>query len=155
LYNEYRRKVLVSEVNNSADGIHQSNRDAQAKGHLDYIEKLILKKKKKENMNAKMKEEFLSKEMEPCSFKPKINHTYHLSHRDEFVEENRAGRIDKLYKMGIQIISNRKDKDKHDIDIELHGKECTFQPNTEKKFMKEEEKINNDIFNEKRLRVNV
>jgi hypothetical protein len=100
-------------------------------------------------MYAKMKEEINEKEMEGCTFKPKINEDYHLS-KEGIEVDDRTDRWDKLYKTGIQIISSKKDKPKDIIEVELYGKECTFRPKiyTEQP-IKEDNKIHNDIYNEK------
>jgi hypothetical protein len=53
--------------------------------------------------------------------------------------------------MGIGIVSSKKDRPKAEIEIELYGKECTFKPDTtfSKEEIKEDKKIDNDIYNEK------
>lgn len=144
IYNEYRNKIL--DLNNPEE--INSKKDKE-KGIMEYIDKLIVKKKKKENMYAKMKEEINEKEMEGCTFKPKINEDYHLT-KEGIEVDDRTDRWDKLYKTGIQIISSKKDKSKDIIEVELYGKECTFRPKiyTEQP-IKEDSKIHNDIYNEK------
>jgi hypothetical protein len=100
-------------------------------------------------MYAKMKEEFSEKELEGCTFKPKINEDYHTS-REGLEIDDRSGRWDKLYKTGIQIVSSKKDKPKDVIEVELYGKECTFRPKFfSEQPIKEDSKIQNDIYNEK------
>lgn len=95
-----------------------------------------------------MKEEFSNKEMEGCTFTPKINTDYHRGDGEEI--EDRNGRIERMYKMGMQIISSRKDKPKEDIEVELYGKECTFKPEIKKEFnISHDDKYNNDIYNDK------
>jgi len=44
---------------------------------------------------------------------------------------------EKLYKIGVQIVSNRKDVPKENIEVIINGKECSFRPNTEKPFIAE------------------
>jgi hypothetical protein len=105
-------------------------------------------------MNAKFKEELLAKEMDDCTFKPKIIKNYHhRDHGDEVVEghDMRRDRWESLYKIGMQIVSNRKDRRKDDIEAEMYTKECTFKPNLEpsKEMPKISKKIQNDIYNEK------
>lgn len=99
---------------------------------------------------AKLKEDISNRETIGCTFKPKINEEYHAS-REGIEIEDGPGRIDRLYKMGIQIISNRKDKPRDEIEKEIYGKECTFKPNMtkEQKTVKEEVKFHNDIYTEK------
>ncbi len=99
-------------------------------------------------MNAKLREEINEKEMEGCTFKPKINDDYHTS-REGIEIEDRTGRWDKLYRTGIQIVSSKKDKPKEILEVELHGKECTFRPKFVSDPIKDDGKIQNDIYNEK------
>jgi hypothetical protein len=102
-------------------------------------------------MNAKIKEELSNKELEGCTFKPKINSGYHAG-RDGVEIEDRSGRLNKLYKLGIQIVSAKKDRPRDELEIEQNGTECTFKPNTQKSNeipIKEDPKIQNDIYNEK------
>jgi len=95
-----------------------------------------------------MKEDQHTKELEDCSFRPKINDDYKPD--KELIEvEDRSNRWEKLYKMGIQIITNKKDKPRNDIDQEIHGKECTFKPKMDQNLIKEEKKLKNDIYGEK------
>ena len=100
-------------------------------------------------MNLKLKEEFSNAEMLGCTFKPKINEGHPTSRENVEQPEDKSARWDKLYKMGIQIISNKKDKPKSEIEIETYGKECTFKPNITKEMVPENDKIQNDIYNEK------
>lgn len=83
-------------------------------------------------MNAKFKEELITKELSHCTFKPQIINNYHSQREEVGLENSRVPRIEQLYKMGIQIIENKKDRPKHEIEVELYGKECVHQPNTKK-----------------------
>lgn len=49
---------------------------------------------------------------------------------------------EKLYKIGLQIITNRKDMPRDDVDVILNGKECSFRPNIEKPILSDEIKDN-------------
>jgi hypothetical protein len=101
-------------------------------------------------MNKQLKEEFGNRELEGCTFNPKINNDYH-DNRDGVQLDDKTKRWDKLYKMGIQIISNKKDKPRDVLDQEMYKEFCTFEPNLNKevKKIKEDPKINNDIYNER------
>jgi len=144
LYDQYRKRVY--DLENSNENLHK-NQDKK-ENHTEYIDKLILKKKKQEKVNAKIKQEFKDKELEGCSFQPKINDDYKPD--KELIEvEDRSNRWEKLHKMGIQIITNKKDKPRNDIDHEIHGKECTFKPKDQHQPIKEHKKIKNDIYTEK------
>jgi hypothetical protein len=95
----------------------------------DYTDILIMKKKKQEKLNEKMREEKQLRELENCTFKPKIN-SYtpkdNVCPIDAFQKDQR---IEVLYKKGIELLINKKDKTKEDLEIEKYGKECTFKPN--------------------------
>lgn len=67
------------------------------------------------------------------------------------MNEPRLQRYHQLYKMGIQIVSGKKDRLRDEIDIENHGKNCTFRPDTEKPkdVVNKEIKAKNDIYGEK------
>lgn len=55
--------------------------------------------------------------------------------------------MNQLYTMGKEIVSNKKDKSKMDIEFENQEKECSFQPKTTKyKINSEEEAIANAMF---------
>jgi len=126
LFSEFRRKLQNTEE--ETDPHSNDNRSF----NLQYIELLILKKKKQENNNLKLKEMTFNKELEKCTFKPETNQDYPLKdtiHADEDSHQ----RVEYLYKLGIQILKNKKDKTKHEKDFEKDGKECTFKPNIESK----------------------
>jgi hypothetical protein len=95
-----------------------------------------------------LKEEIKDKELSECTFKPKIMSNYEINREEEVFDEPRLKRFNQLYKMGIQIVSNKKDRQREEIDIEIHGKDCTFKPNIDKPETKEIKAVN-DIYNEK------
>lgn len=101
-------------------------------------------------MNAKLKEELADRELIGCTFKPLINDRYETNREEEVFDEPRMPRYDQLYKMGMQIVSSKKDKLKDDIEVDLYGKDCTFKPNIEKpRDDSKEYRFENDIYNEK------
>ena len=69
------------------------------------------------------------KELENCTFKPKINN---YAGETNIIKNGPAQRIDQLYKKGLSSVVNKKDKTKDEIEVERFGKECTFKPNLEK-----------------------
>jgi sucrose-6-phosphate hydrolase SacC (GH32 family) len=96
---------------------------------LDFVEVMNLKKKKVEKYTEEIRKEKELKEMENCTFKPKINN-YNL--RDNVVPLDGGGnqRIELLYKKGTEnLINKKKTKTKVDIDFEKNGRECSFKPN--------------------------
>ena len=86
-----------------------------------------------------------------CTFKPKINSDYKSKEEEGSSVHDRTHRFDKLYKMGLEIITSRKDKPRDVLELELYGKECTFKPNISKNspISSEETKFHNDIYHEK------
>jgi len=79
------------------------------------------------------------KELEKCTFKPKIN--YYHNNDTNIVRmttnsnnsNNNEDRIEQMYKRGLYNIANKKDKTKDEVDLERFGKECTFKPKIENK----------------------
>lgn len=121
---------------------------------MAYIDKLILKRQKQQNTYVKLKSEYKDKELEPCTFKPKVNEKYEPSAREEVEGDSdpRKDRWEKLYRIGIQTQANRKDKPKDDLEVELHGQECSFRPDltlTKEPMNESNKRIKNDIYNEK------
>lgn len=111
-----------------------NNLKSPKKNEIDYIEAMNLKKKKQEKMNEKIREEKQLKELENCTFKPKINEYKFRENVINVVEGTnipltREQRIDQLYKKGTEFIMGKKNKTKDDYEIEKYGKECTFKPN--------------------------
>lgn len=51
---------------------------------------------------------------------------------------------EKLYKSGLQIVSNKKELSRDEIDVILNGKECSFRPNIDKPIIVDERK--DDIY---------
>lgn len=78
-----------------------------------------------------MKEENEKRALEGCTFKPKINN-YNGNESNVMRCEGGQSRIDQLYKKGRSNITNKKDKTKDEVELEKHGRECTFKPNLEK-----------------------
>lgn len=87
---------------------------------MEYIDRLLIQGKKRIAENQKIKEELERKEMEQCTFKPKIN---------EKVDKTQAStRIEELYKKGKKDLKSRKDKSKAEIEVIGQEQELTFQP---------------------------
>ena len=90
-----------------------------------------MKQKKKEILNQKIREERELKELENCTFKPKINN---YSYKDNIIpcdlnEFAPNMRIQTLHRIGTEMLINKKDKTKDDIELERYREECTFKPN--------------------------
>jgi hypothetical protein len=98
-------------------------------------------------MYAKLKEEFGNKEVMECTFKPKINKVSIEGKADSVEVEDSSKRWEKLFKMGTQIISTKKDKPREEIEKELHGEHCTFKPDIKSRPVTEDDsKFKNDIY---------
>lgn len=92
---------------------------------LDFVDVMIYKKIKKEKMNEKIREEKEIKELENCTFKPKINN---YQFRDNVISLDKQQRLNRLYQKGTETLINKKNKTKDDLDVEKYGAECTFKP---------------------------
>jgi len=95
------------------------------KFNINFIKLLLIKKKKREKLMAKKREEMESKELEACSFTPKINTDFPL-------DQPRNDRFENLSKLGTKHLQARKDKTKEEYEVEQNGKECTHKPNVSK-----------------------
>ena len=139
---KFREKIL-SEPNGKND--NNENNESKSDPHLEYIERIMLARKKRIAENQKIKEENEKKAMLECTFKPK------MQNKSTIKKTNGANRFKELFIKGSEKEKNRKNRTQDDFDLEKHGKECTFQPN----LIKEEEanipetRFKNDIYNEK------
>ena len=168
IYHNYKEKISVNqnETNSSNSQFKKSN--------MEYIDRILLMDKKRIAENQKIKEELEKKQLQECTFKPKINITYPLMKKnskeknkdiDKNSDENKnkddnkksneekknINRIEELYEKGKKELQSRKDRTKEEIEIEQQKNECTFQPylydlNKEKI---PENNFSNDIYNEK------
>ena len=168
IYQNYKEKISVNqnETNSSNSQFKKSN--------MEYIDRILLMDKKRIAENQKIKEELEKKQLQECTFKPKINITYPLMKKnskeknkdiDKNSDENKnkddnkksneekknINRIEELYEKGKKELQSRKDRTKEEIEIEQQKNECTFQPylydlNKEKI---PENNFSNDIYNEK------
>jgi len=136
LSNNFRNKIQKDvDPNNEISESHYDEKKSTLK--MDYINLLLIKKKKREKIMAKKKEEEEHKELDSCTFSPKI--------LEYLLEQPRNNRFDTLFKMGTRVNQNRKDRPRAEIEVEKNGKECTFKPNLSidlpaaKSFPKEED----------------
>ncbi len=103
---------------------------------LNYMH-ILMKKKKKEILNQKIREERELKELENCTFKPKINN---YANKDNVVPFEMNGiqaelRIEKLHRIGTETLINKKDKTRDDMELEKNRKEYTFKPSINDRFV--------------------
>jgi hypothetical protein len=79
---------------------------------------LLLEQKKKE-------------ELKDCTFKPHLEANYVSKRRQGESVNERENRFDHLYTLGKELIANKKNKTKMDIENE-EFKFCSFKPDTSK-----------------------
>ena len=121
--------------------------------HMKYIEKILLHDKKRAIEIQKAKEELEKKELQECTFKPKINPEYisdktKKSNLNENKPENKKSRMVELYEKGTADIKKRKNKTREEMEVESQIEECTFQPKKITEVIPED-KYKNDIYKEK------
>jgi hypothetical protein len=87
---------------------------------------------------AKLKEDNELKELQSCSFKPKINNTFYsqsTGNRDLIIDSKEA-RYETLFKLGTSQEKKRKDKTVTERENETFNQEvCTFSPKLEKYYL--------------------
>ena len=172
LYQKYKDKIYIGQSDNTVT----SNSNCQLKksnNNIEYIERILLLDKKRIAENQKIKEKLKQKEIEECTFKPKINPPYVVVKKgkednikkkskeekkdlkdDKFLNKNKSkgkNKFEELYEQGKKILQSKKDKPKEEIELEQQRKECTFQPSIKNNDIKKVPKTNfkNDIYNEK------
>ena len=136
---------------------NKNNKETEEKDpHMQHIEKILLHDKKRIVEIQKVKEELEKKELEECTFKPKINPEYSGNKKNNKTketkkEENKKSRMVELYEKGTADIKKRKNKTKDEMEVEDQINECTFQP---KKISEKipETKFSNDIYKEKQYK---
>ena len=124
--------------------------------HMKYIEKILLHDKKRVIEIQKAKEELEKKELQECTFKPKINPEYisdktKKNSSNENKKENKKNRMVELYEKGTADIKKRKNKTREEMEVESQIKECTFQPKKITEVIPED-KYKNDIYKEKQYK---
>ena len=173
LYQKYKDKVF-SLQNETVT----SNSNSQIKKpNMEYIDRILLLDKKRIAETQKIKEEMDKKQIQECTFKPRIN-SYQVNkkgkkQKEENNNSNEAdskdksdkkvkndnkknkSKFDELYEHGKNKIKNKIQKSREEIELEEQKNECTFQPNIKgldpKKIPKTN--FNNDIYNEKEYKI--
>jgi hypothetical protein len=132
IYSEYLMKLNEFDPEQHSGEVENKTKQDE---RLAYIERLLMKKKKKDTENQKQKIQMMEKEMENCSFKPKLDLTsnyYKNLNKDETPSSNKGKRYEQLFQIGTQKRQERRDADKIEMDYAKYGKECTFEPKLEK-----------------------
>jgi hypothetical protein len=171
-YEKYQDKITSMENDNEEDSNKNNNKpkekekeknddnandnDNKEDPHMKYIEKILLHDKKRVYEIQKAKEELEKKELQECTFKPKINPEYVSSktkknNLKENKNENKKNRMIELYEKGTADIKKRKNKTREEMEVESQIKECTFQPKKISEVIPED-KYKNDIYKEKQYK---
>ena len=137
----YREKIL-NETNGS-----NTNTENKSDPHMEYIERIMMARKKRLAENQKIKEENEKKAMLECTFKPK------MQNKSTIKKTSGANRFKELFIKGSEKEKNRKNRTQDDFDLEKNGKECTFKPNIEQSTTIPETHFTNDIYNEKSYQI--
>ena len=164
--NKYFEKYQQKNIDNDEDNKNKTkkekskeknenndNKENKEDPHMKYIEKILLHDKKRAIEIQKVKEELEKKELQECTFKPKINPEYisdktKKSNLNENKPENKKSRMVELYEKGTADIKKRKNKTREEMEIESQIEECTFQPKKITEVIPED-KYKNDIYKEK------
>ena len=164
--NKYFEKYQQKNIDNDEDNKNKTkkekskekqdnndNNENKEDPHMKYIEKILLHDKKRAIEIQKAKEELEKKELQECTFKPKINPEYisdktKKSNLNENKPENKKSRMVELYEKGTADIKKRKNKTREEMEVESQIEECTFQPRKITEVIPED-KYKNDIYKEK------
>ena len=164
--NKYFEKYQQKNIENDEDNKNKTkkekskeknenndNKENKEDPHMKYIEKILLHDKKRAIEIQKAKEELEKKELQECTFKPKINPEYisdktKKSNLNENKPENKKSRMVELYEKGTADIKKRKNKTREEMEVESQIEECTFQPKKITEVIPED-KYKNDIYKEK------
>ena len=164
--NKYFEKYQQKNIENDEDNNNKTkkekskekkdnneNNENKEDPHMKYIEKILLHDKKRAIEIQKAKEELEKKELQECTFKPKINPEYisdktKKSNLNENKPENKKSRMVELYEKGTADIKKRKNKTREEMEVESQIEECTFQPRKITEVIPED-KYKNDIYKEK------
>lgn len=142
LYTDFRRKIVSSndevEDQNFPHSHSTNNPHTHAKAvDYDYFNTIQQKKKLKEKINEKIREEKELKELEYCTFKPKINNNYPIRDNivplDDNILRTSEYRVEQMYKVGTETLISRKNRTRDDMELDKNAKECTFKPNINEK----------------------
>ena len=155
LYEKYQDKMSSIENNKKNKDDKDNKNDKDNDSHMKYIEKILLHDKKRVVEIQKVKEELEKKELQECTFKPKINPDYISNKTNKEKEnknsDNKKDRMVEMYEKGTADIKKRKNRTKDEMEVEAQIKECTFQPKKIKGKIPET-KFSNDIYKEKQYK---
>ena len=122
---KFREKIFNNNpdiIDSNSNPINNTEKNNNEK--MNYINKILMQRKKRLAENEKIREENLKKEMEQCTFKPKINNVASV-----VLKPRGANRIEELYHKGSEKEKKRKNKTSDEVDFDKNQKEYTFHPN--------------------------
>ena len=165
IFEKYQQKNIENDTNEdkkpkekekSKEKNDNNDNENKEDPHMKYIEKILLHDKKRVIEIQKAKEELEKKELQECTFKPKINPEYisdktKKNSSNENKKENKKNRMVELYEKGTADIKKRKNKTREEMEVESQIKECTFQPKKITEVIPED-KYKNDIYKEKQYK---
>lgn len=133
IYSEYLRKINETYPIENQD---ENDVNPRHKEKLDYIERLIIKKRKKENQNKKLKEEMDNMDAHEYTFTPNLEQTKGYADRMNKEREDDGEsqvRYEQLYKLGVSKVSQSLAKrDPEEREFSKQKLDCTFNPTLDK-----------------------
>lgn len=151
--NQYSKEIYtnyLSKLNENENNPTLGERDNSHNDKMAYIERLIMRKKKKDAENEQIKLNLQEKEMNNCTFKPELKATsgfYKSLNKEESIETSKGKRYEHLYQVGTQKRRERKNLEKNEIEYSKFEKDCTFNPDLKKP--DQEQGYEHDIYNDK------
>ena len=120
--NQFRRKI-------QEEFKDENNRSKNNNAYLDYIDLLLLKKKKNENKKQYMRDKLKEEQTETYPFRP-TTLEYVREGETLAYERDPVKRFNDLYDLGKALNRKRKDKAIAEIELDSQAAECTFKPKT-------------------------
>ena len=157
----FKRKTNYNTTNNNNTQNYIKN--------IEYFERILLFENRRKVKIEKRKQELNNKQIQECTFKPKINTTRPTfinfknsrskKNKNIIMEKNKEyknnRRLEELYEKGTRTIKSKRNRSIVEIELEEQIKECTFKPDvygTTSNKKNQKNKINIDIYNEKQYR---
>ena len=132
----------------SRDKVMENSAPNQPYSHMDYIDRIIMARKKKLAENQRIKEENDKKLLLECTFKPK------MQNKSTIKKTTGANRFKELFIKGTEKVKSRKNRTQDDFENEKNKKECTFKPdiNHDNQVIPET-RFTNDIYGDKSYQI--
>ena len=128
--------------------MENTNAPNQPYSHMDYIDRIIMARKKKLAENQRIKEENDKKLLLECTFKPK------MQNKSTIKKTTGANRFKELFIKGTEKVKSRKNRTQDDFENEKNKKECTFKPDiNHDNLIIPETRFTNDIYGDKSYQI--